>query len=202
MGGNNYGCAVLAGGSGSRMGHINKANLEYGGKTFAEAITDEMARTGLPCYMSVANYKQDVPVGWTVIKDAVTGPGGEYIGPMGGIYTCLIRAREDGLDGSFFAPCDAPFYKTEVSLKLGGYIDAATDVALWRTADNRLQTTFGWYSVNCIPALEKDVKNSKYKLLKTIEKLRCKVIDTAGYGLDDRVFKNINHPEDYRDLSI
>lgn len=151
MGGNNYGCAVLAGGSGSRMGHINKANLEYGGKTFAEAITDEMARTGLPCYMSVANYKQDVPVGWTVIKDAVTGPGGEYIGPMGGIYTCLIRAREDGLDGLFFAPCDAPFYKTEVSLKLGGYIDAATDVALWRTADNRLQTTFGWYSVNLYP---------------------------------------------------
>ena len=199
--GNNYGCAVLAGGSGSRMGHINKADLEYKGRPFAETIAEEMSSMGLPCYLSIANYEQVVPAGWKVVRDAVTGQGGEYIGPIGGIYTCLIQAKEDGLDGLFFAPCDAPFYRAEASLKLGEHIATDTDVVLWKTADGRLQTTFGWYSVNCISVMRQDIEASKYKLLRSIDKLRCKVIDAADAGLDDSVFKNINHPEDYLDLN-
>ena len=45
-----YGCAVLAGGAGSRIGHVNKAELEYRGQTFAESIMAEMEETGMPCY--------------------------------------------------------------------------------------------------------------------------------------------------------
>ncbi|MBO5514310.1 MAG: molybdenum cofactor guanylyltransferase [Mogibacterium sp.] len=195
-----YGCAVLAGGAGRRMGHINKADLEYEGRPFAETITAEMAGMGLPCYLSIASYEQVIPAGWKVVSDAVTGHDGKFIGPMGGIYTCLIQAKEDGLDGLFFAPCDAPFYRSEVSGRLGEHIDSDTDVVLWKTADGRLQTTFGWYSVNCISSMKEDIEASKYKLLKTIDKLRCKVVDTEDEGLDDSAFRNINHTEDYLEL--
>lgn len=71
----------------------------------------------------------------------------------------------------------------------------------WKTADGRLQTTFGWYSVNCISVMRQDIESSKYKLLRSIDKLRCRVIDAADAGLDDSVFKNVNHPEDYLDLN-
>ena len=199
--GNKYGCAVLAGGSGSRMGHINKADLEYNGRHFAETIAEEMSSMGLPCYLSIANYEQVVPAGWKAVRDAVTGQGGEYIGPIGGIYTCLIQAKEDGLDGLFFAPCDAPFYRAEASLKLGEHIATDTDVVLWKTADGSLQTTFGWYSVNCISVMRQDIEASKYKLLRSIDKLRCRVIDAADAGIEYSIFKNINHPEDYLDLN-
>lgn len=197
-----YGCALLAGGSGSRMGGRNKAELEYGRQTFRERIASELTGMGMPCYLSVAAYNQEIPDGWTPVKDSVTDLEGKYIGPMGGIYSCLKQACEDGLDGLFFVPCDAPFYSANVTLKLRGYIDPGTDAVLWKTADGRLQTTFGWYSVRCLPALEEDIANAGYKILKTLEKLRCKVIDTADAGLEDVRFININSIKDYEGILL
>lgn len=197
-----YGCALLAGGSGSRMGGRNKAELEYGRQTFRERIASELAGTGMPCYLSVAVYDQEVPDGWTPVADCVTDPEGKYIGPMGGIYSCLKKASEDGLDGLFFVPCDAPLYTSEVSLKLLGYVGPETDVVLWKTADGRLQTTFGWYSVRCLPVLEEEIACAGYKILKTLDKVRFKVVDTADANLEDKLFININNMKDYEALLL
>lgn len=195
------GCAILAGGAGSRMGHVNKASLEYGGKTFMECIMAEMSSMGMPCYLSVANYWQNTPEGWKLVRDLVTGRDGGYIGPMGGIYSCLRQAAADGLDGLFFAPCDAPRFTSEIARKLSEYIEPDTDAILWRTSDGKLQTTFAWYSVRCISAMKEDINNSKYKIIKTLSKIRCRIIDTAGAGLEDGLFSNINSPEDYLELT-
>ncbi len=195
------GCAILAGGAGSRMGHVNKASLEYGGKTFMECIMAEMSIMGLPCYLSVANYWQNTPEGWKLVRDHVTGRDGGYIGPMGGIYSCLRQAAADGLDGLFYAPCDAPRFTSEIVRKLSGYIEPDTDAVLWRTSDGKLQTTFGWYSVRCIPVLKADIDSSKYKIAKTLNKTRCRIIDTADENIEDKLFSNINSPDDYLDLT-
>ena len=132
----------------------------------------------------------------------LTDPEGKYIGPMGGIYSCLKKASEDGLDGLFFVPCDAPLYTSEVTLKLCGYIDHEIDVVLWKTADGRLQTTFGWYSVRCMSALEEDIAGAGYKILKTLDKVRCKAVDTADANLEDKLFININNMKDYEELLL
>lgn len=195
-----YGCVLLAGGRGRRMGEVNKAKLEYGHQTFADRIANEMIKTGLPCYISSAAYEQEVPDGWTPVKDAVTDAFGGYIGPIGGIYSCLRQAKADGLDGLFFAPCDAPFFSRELIEKLAGSIDEKTEAVCWRTADGCIQPTFGWYSVNVLPALEKDIKDGKYKLVKSLEKVRCSIISTSSADMDDRIFTNINSEEEYRDL--
>jgi molybdopterin-guanine dinucleotide biosynthesis protein A len=132
----------------------------------------------------------------------LTDPEGKYIGPMGGIYSCLKKASEDGLDGLFFVPCDAPLYTSEVTLKLCGYVEPETDAIIWKTADGRLQTTFGWYSVRCLPALEEDIACAGYKILKTLDKVRCKAVDTADANLEDKLFININNMKDYEELSL
>lgn len=191
---------MLAGGAGSRMGGRNKARLEYDSKTFGERIASEMSGTGMPCYMSVASYDQTLPYGWTAVSDCVTDADGGFVGPMGGIYSCLKRACDDGLDGLFFVPCDAPFYASEVTLKLCDYIRPETDAVLWKTADGRLQTAFGWYSVSCLPALKEDIAGAGYKILKTLDKVRCRIIDTADAGLEDRLFRNINSIKDYGEM--
>lgn len=198
---NACGCAMLAGGSGSRMGGRNKAELEYDRQTFRERIASELSGTGMPCYLSVATYDQEVPDGWTPVKDCVADPEGRYIGPMGGIYSCLKQACEDGLDGLFFVPCDAPLYAAEVTLKLRGYVDPETDAVIWKTADGRLQTTFGWYSVRCLPVLEEDIANAGYKILSTVEKVRYKIINTTEAGLEEKLFMNINYMEEYGRIS-
>ena len=179
------------------MGGMNNAKLEYDRRTFAERTEAELSAAGMPCYLSVAAYEQELPEGWTCVRDCVTDPEGGYIGPMGGMYSCLKQAREDGLQGLFFVPCDAPLYDSAVTLKLGGYTGPDTDAVLWRTADGRLQTAFGWYSVGCLPAMEEDIGNSGYKILRTLDRLRCRIVDAGEAGLDDRLFMNINDMEDY-----
>lgn len=195
-----YGCVLLAGGRGRRMGEVNKAKLEYGNRTFAGRIAGEMEKTGLPCYMSAAVYEQIVPRGWTLVRDVITDAGGGYIGPAGGIYSCLKQAETDGLEGLFFVPCDAPFFSREIIDKLAVVLDEKTEAACWRTADGRIQTTFGWYSVKMLPMLEKEIDNGKYKLIKCLEKVRCTVISTSTADIEDRFFMNINSEEDYRDF--
>lgn len=192
-----YGCALLAGGRGSRMGEVNKAKLNYKDQTFAGRISGEMNKTGMPCYLSSAVYDQELPEGWKQIKDDITDSDGSFIGPMGGIYSCLKQAEADGLDGLFFAPCDAPFYQSDIIEKLVPLIDENTEAAVWRTSDGRMQTAYGWYSVKMLPILEKDIRNGHYKLLKAIEKCRLVTDDACKYGLDEISFSNINTRDDY-----
>ena len=137
---------MLAGGSGKRMGGCNKANLEYDKRTFAERIAHELTETGMPCYLSEAVYEQQIPDRWVLVKDMVSEPDGSYVGPIGGIYSCLRRAAADGLDGLFFVPCDAPFFRSALIRKMMEIPDAGNaDAVIWATGDGRLQTTFGWY---------------------------------------------------------
>ena len=161
----NYGCAMLAGGQGRRMGGANKAELEYGGQTFASTVARELESTGMPCYISTAAYKQAVPKGWKAVRDEVTDPDGSYIGPMGGIYSCLVQAGKDGLDGLFFVPCDAPLYNADIIRALNTVINETennADAVCFRTSDGRIQTTFGWYSVRMIPAMKMDMEQGSF----------------------------------------
>lgn len=196
-----YGCAVLAGGEGRRMGQVNKAELGCNGRSFLEHIFSELEKTGMKGYLSVANYDQDAPENWTLVRDCVTGTDGGFIGPAGGILSCLMQAEKDGLEGLFFAPCDAPFLDAAIYGELAEQIDEETDAVFWRTGDGRVQTTFGWYSVRCIPAFRDDVANGKYKILMTMDRLRCRILSSENHGIYERSFLNINKPEDYRKLT-
>lgn len=196
------GCALLAGGRGSRMGWVNKAELKYEGQTFADRIAAEMESTGMPCYISSATYEQKTPYGWALVKDEITDSKGNYIGPMGGVFSCLRRAEGDGLDGLFFAPCDAPLFRREIIDKLLMLINNDIDCVCWRTLDGRLQTTFGWYSVKMIPILEEEIQSDHFKLLKSMEKCRAATADAHRFGIDENAFVNINTEEDYRQQSL
>lgn len=182
------------------MGEVNKAELEYDGRTFAQRVISEMEMTGMPCYMSLANYEQKLPEGWTAVKDDVNDSDDGFIGPMGGIYSCLKLAEADGLDGLFFAPCDAPFFSRVVIEKLAGFIGDDTGSACWRTSDGRIQTTFGWYSVKIIPILKEDIENRRYKLLKSVERSPLRIVDTQDACVDEKAFANINTEKDYLNI--
>jgi len=198
-----YGCVMLAGGSGKRMGGVNKAELEYERQTFAERISRELGSLGMKCYMSSAVYEQELPEGWELVKDSAVRSDGGYTGPAGGVCSCLRRAVQEGLEGLFFAPCDAPLYSTEITRGLQKILEEepeAYDALGWRTGDGKLQTTFGWYSAGCLPAFEEDINNGKYKLKASLEKVNCRIIDAADAGIRDEWFININSEDEYRRL--
>ena len=49
--------------------------------------------------------------------------------------------------------------------------------------------------------LEEDIAGAGYKILKTLDKLRYKVIDTTDEGFEDDCFININDMEEFRRIS-
>ena len=218
-----YGCAVLAGGVGSRMGGVNKALLPVGKSVSAigdETILERIARildgTGMPCCLSVAAYEQDVPDGWTVVPDAdyLRGicslpdeKGSAVAGPLGGIYACLCKAAEEGIDGLFFVPCDAPHYEADVIEKMlphlkqnSAHTEEAgsnpTDAVIWTTADGRQQVAFGWYSVSCLPVLHRQLAGGHYKVREALAKLQVKELRAAEEGVPEERFRNLNTPDD------
>ncbi|MBE6123697.1 MAG: hypothetical protein E7190_13430 [Erysipelotrichaceae bacterium] len=192
-----YGCALLAGGRGRRMGGINKAELKKDRQTFAETIEAELNRTGMRCYLSTAAYDQKIPENWAMVSDSITGEDGTFLGPAAGICSCLMKADQDGLEGLFFVPCDAPFFRVSVIEALSMYIKEDTDAVCFRTPDGRIQTVFGWYSVHCIPLMKESLKRGRNKIMAMLEEMNTKIISSEEADLDEKLFANINRPEDY-----
>lgn len=195
-----YGCALLAGGLGRRMGGVNKARLEYGGRSFEAHIASELRGTGMACYLSAAAWPLECPDGWTLVTDRVTDEHGNCVGPMGGMLSCLMQAASDGLEGLFFAPCDAPLYSADVVRALEGALEAGVDAVCFITRDGRIQTAFGWYSIRCMEAMRTAIRSGDYKLTRMLNRVNCKIIPAAGCGISERVFYNVNRPKDYMEL--
>lgn len=210
------GCALLAGGEGKRLGGVNKAQLlvpekppcsdsaeVLQEKERAETLLARTARilsgTGLPCYLSVAAYEMDAPEGWAVVDDRDYLPGllpdSGFAGPMGGIYSCLRKAQEDGLDGLFFVPCDAPGFEADVIEKMLPHLQS--DIMVWQTPDGCDQMTFAYYAVGCLPAIEKQLAAGRYRLRGLLEEgIRFVRLLTTEEGLPEERFRNLNTLED------
>ena len=195
-----YACAMLCGGRGRRLGNIDKSQLEYKGMSFESLTVEKLESTGLKCYISCAAYEHEAPEGWTLVKDCVFDEKGEQIGPMGGIYSCLLKAQEDGYDGLFFVPCDAPLFKATTIRLMEEQIRPDTLAAVWRTPDGKRQPTFGYYSTELIPVIEKSIEDGFYRIGRVIELADALILSAKDAGIDDSEFRNINFMEDYRAL--
>lgn len=49
-----WGCVLLKGGRGSRMGYRDKSELIWRGQTFGFRIRQELEQLGIPCFLSEA----------------------------------------------------------------------------------------------------------------------------------------------------
>jgi len=194
------GCVLLAGGKGTRMGCRNKAELMLDNSSFSERIASQMRETGFPCYLSSSAYQMQVPDGFIEIPDVVKAPDGAQIGPMGGIFSCLLRAESEGLDGLFFAPCDVPFYRNEIIFTLLDILEPGMKAVVFQTSDGRLQPLFGYYSVSCLPILEEEIRSGGYKMKTFLEKCGPLILSPAACGLTEEPFTNINTEREYREL--
>ena len=192
---NSWGSVILSGGSGSRMGYEDKSGLLFKGMTFLERISGQLGMLGGACYLSRAAYKAGEPHrGFTVIEDTVKGKDGEWIGPMGGIWSCFETAGEDCL---FFVSCDMPLFRAVMAQRLIRYMKPGVDAVLWRTRDRRLQPMCGLYSRSCLPVLKQHMEQQDYRMMRFLGHLNCVVVETSGEHIPDQWFLNVNTPEVY-----
>ena len=116
---------ILAGGRGSRMGHVDKGLQPFRGTTMVQHVLERLA----PQVGSIAiNANQNLPAyaafGVPVWPDETTG----FAGPLAGLEAGLRHCATPYL---ISAPCDSPFLPTDLAARLFHALQSqGADVAL------------------------------------------------------------------------
>lgn len=193
------GC-ILAGGKSSRYG-TDKSFLKIGEDTIIEkmsGILNELFSEWFIISNRGEHYRfLNVPV----YEDSF-----RHIGPLGGIHSALVHSSTDKV---FILSCDLPFMT-------GDFIRFITEHPSGRpivlpVTGGIIQPLCGIYSKPCLPVIvdmigedglktdPDEPKKWKYSPLVLIEEMKAELIDVVRLypAYDEKLFCNINHPEDY-----
>jgi molybdopterin molybdotransferase len=122
---------ILAGGRGTRMGHVDKGLQPFGGSTM---VANVLARLQPQVATLAINANQNLDTyaafGVPVWPDDTPG----FAGPLAGLEAGLRRCATSYL---LTAPCDSPFLPSDLAERLyAGLIDAGADLALAVTEED------------------------------------------------------------------
>lgn len=168
------------------MNYRDKSTLVLNGKSFIERIISQMSlfRT----IMIISNKENDYfsNINAEIYSDIVKG-----IGPLGGIHSALTHSNEEKV---FITSCDMPLIRTDLIELVCSNKDFDITVPTYK---GNYEMLFALYSKNCLPYIEKQIQNKRYKLTNLLEQRNLKIREIP---IDDDFIsslKNINSPEDY-----
>lgn len=180
------GFLLLSGGKSSRMG-MPKALLEIEGKTLLETVA-EAGREFEEKILSVNDPLIPTPEGFVRCADVYP-----HCGPMAGIHAALSMTHCDAL---VTAPCDAPYYSSELARYLLSQFEPELDALVLVDQDGRAQPLTGVYSKSCLPLLEDHLKTNRLKIMWMLEEMKLKRIALPEH-IAQKVFRNLNTKEEY-----
>ncbi len=179
---------ILAGGKSSRMG-TEKADLEYGGKTFLNGLIHKANEIGFE-EIIISGYRGEL-YNISIINDEL-----ENRGPLGGMYSCF-KATKNEL--CFVVSVDVPqIEKSLITLLLDFHQTHQNPITLL-CQGSKIEPLIGVYPTY----LYKDI----YKIIKDGSAPVFKLLDKFGYSLyhtksNNIIVSNINTPEDYKQLLL
>lgn len=188
--------AVLAGGESRRFG-APKALAEVGGARVVDRVV-AAARGALGEVVLIANRPELLAdLGLRVRPDAVAGAGA-----LGGVHAALRWAAEEGRAGALCVACDMPFLDAGL---LRALLDRAADgdadvVAPESTGRRGVEPLCAYYSVRCLPEVERMLEAGERRLVDLLERVRTARIPLAEVqrrGAPDVLFLNVNTPADH-----
>lgn len=178
---------VLAGGRSSRMGS-DKAMIEFEGKKLIEYSLGIMREVAATTIIS-ANNAQYADFGATVVSDNY-----KDIGPLAGLEACL---RISGTRVCLFAPCDTPFLNVEF---LNTILENITDydAVVPISSNGKMEPLTGYYSREILPVVVQQIERGDFKVQNLLKKIRTNFLPFENH----RILKNINTPDDLRNIEI
>lgn len=191
------GCAVLAGGEGSRYGNTDKAMLLHHDKSFLRIIMEQFPKR----FMKFISYNRAESnlqgnINYAVIvRDRIRN-----IGPLGGLEAILSEAVKRGCAKVFVVACDMPFFHQDIFNILLENYEESLDALIMKTKDGRLQPLCGLYSIRCLVEIERMIQKKCYKMKQLLERVNTKYLDICEYDVQEQWFSNINTEEDYNNL--
>lgn len=184
---------ILAGGENRRYG-APKALATVGG----ERIIDRALRAVREVTGRVVLVANDEPtyavLGLPMRPDIRPG-----IGSLGGIYTAVVWAEEEGCVGALLAACDMPFLVPGLLREL--VRDPRPDEVVVPASDSRrgLEPLCAYYGIACRRAIERALERGDRAIISFFPDVRVRRIEHAVvtmFGDPEKLFWNVNTPED------
>lgn len=182
---------ILAGGLGTRMGHMKKAFMQVGGKS----ILDRLLAVYAPLFPEIiisareaedfSAYEYPVAVDRFEARSSLTG----------------IHAGLDAMTAShgFFAACDAPFLQTGLVERLLAEVSPDDDVVIPLKEDGYREPLCAVYSKRCLIHVAEQLGREDFKIIRFFDKVRVKEVPVATLRAGDPElysFYNVNRPEE------
>ncbi len=192
---------VLAGGRGRRMGMVEKALLEFEGKTIIERLLESLFRIVDEVILSVRDSAQkekfrpvlekfpahEIRFCYDTLEDA---------GPLEGIRAGLLESRSEY---SFVCAGDMPFINIRV-VDLLFEKASGHDAALPKWEDRKFEPLHAVYSRKLIPEIEKALEKGRCSVLTPVFKMQdiifVEISEIRELDPELRTFANINTVED------
>jgi molybdenum cofactor guanylyltransferase len=178
---------ILAGGKSSRMG-MEKGLVVFRGQplihwsisVLKESCNEILISSNSDCY----NY-----LGFKVVADIFPD-----IGPMGGIYSCLVQSADDI---NLVLSCDMPFVTPEI-FKLMIAEKGDSKVCVPGHEGEKYEPLCGIYQKSILEEMNVFIQNKNYKLPDLFRQTNAKIlyIHKINPSLPKNYFLNINRPED------
>lgn len=195
--------AVLAGGESRRYGSP-KALVEVGGLRIVDRVVAALRAVTPDVIVSANDPDLFDDLGLPTFPDARDG-----LGPLAGVYTTLLRAREAGRPGILAVACDMPFPSVPLLQRLraeafGPDPEAARatperpNLVLPESRGRRgVEPLCAAYGVACLPAIDAALEEGDRRMIGfhervTVRRLPLDVVDALCDP--DRAFMNVNTP--------
>jgi len=189
---NKFTGVVLAGGKSLRMGQ-DKALLPVGKQLMIKGVLASLKAHSEEIIVVTNKVAEFSFLKVPVFPDIVPGRG-----PLGGIYTGLIRSKTFH---NLIVACDMPFLNQDlVKFMLEEVYDY--DVVI-PEHNGQLEPLCAIYSKNCIKPIEKELHRNDLKITNFLQYVKVRRItgkETAKFDSEGLSFANINAPEDYNKL--
>ncbi len=180
---------VLAGGAGTRLGGVNKALVEVGGRRVIDRLLDALRPLGAEIVIVNNDGSLAGLPGTRVVTDVEPGAGA-----LMGLYSGLRVVRTPL---ATVTACDMPFVSTAVLRALIALAPAYDAVV--PLVDDRPEPLHAVYRTTCLPAIEAALAAGRKRLIAFFDDVRVRYVPQAAlraWDPDGRSFLNINRPED------
>jgi len=179
---------ILAGGKSRRMGK-DKALFKIGGKRSIEIVMEKLKNV-FDDVLVVGSHSFDYRfLKAKVIKDIIPDKG-----PLGGIYTGLLRSRSEC---NFICACDMPFLNPELLRFMVSEMDEDIE-ALVPVVKGFVEPLHSIYSRRCLTAIRSHLKLNDLKVRNFLSEVKCKYLSEDLIRRYDPAllsFLNLNTPE-------
>jgi molybdopterin-guanine dinucleotide biosynthesis protein A len=179
---------ILAGGRSSRMGGTDKALMPLYGRPLLSHVLDRI-RPQASCLLINSNsdpsLDQDfgLPVRFDILPDRP--------GPLAGILTGLIWAKEQGATHLLTAPCDTPFLPHDLIERLSADLrSSSAEIAVARDPE-QIHPVIALWPVRLAARLASDLEAGTRSVYRWLKQFDIREIQFAASH-----FSNLNTPAD------